>query len=352
VAKVINFIQKKAGQHSKKLPGGNKESTMANHRIEVSRIFKIHTEIASGRKPSISKLADMCDVGERTIKRDIKMMREEMFAPLKTSRTKGDEGYYYEKAYNLAPETFDDKEVAALGIAMQVSEMFRTTPYSQAIKGALDKMREMQASSNGKFDNISKNVSLLKNNELIDRADDSIYFTDILTAIEKHQTVRIKYHSFVNDETSERKVNPYHIYHFDGIWYFFGYCHKREEIRDFAFSRIKEVRLLQEFFEEPDQQEISKQIDAKFGNISGAEITVKIRFDKKTANYIRERIWQKTQQITNFPNGDCELLMAVNSLEAITRWVLSFGGKATVISPDKLIKSVKKELKAMENKYK
>ncbi len=324
---------------------------MANHRVELARIFRIHTEIASGRKPSIATLADMCNVGIRTVKRDIKMMREEMHAPLKTSRTKGEEGYYYERPYNLAPDTFDDKEVAALGIAMQVSEMFRTTPYSKAIKGALDKMREMQTSSTRKFDNMSKHVSLLKNNELIDRPEDSIFFTDIMTAIEKNLTVKIKYHSFVNDETSERLVNPFHIYHFDGIWYFFGFCHKRGEIRDFAFSRIKEVKLTPDKFTPPYQEVIDKQINTKFGNISGNEINVKIKFEKKAANYIRERIWQKDQIITNLNNGDCELEMNVNGLDAVTRWVLSFGGKATVLSPEKLIKSIKKEIKALENKY-
>jgi predicted DNA-binding transcriptional regulator YafY len=274
-----------------------------------------------------------------------------MFAPLKTSRTKGEEGYYYDKAYNLAPETFDEREVAALGIAMQVSEMFRTTPYSQAIKGALEKMREMQSSSMGKFDSMSKHVSILKNNEVIERINDSVFFSDIMTAIEKNQTVQIKYHSFNNDETTQRDVDPYHIYHFDGIWYFIGFCHTRNEIRDFAFSRVNELKFLQKFFKTPVQQDITDRINKKFGNISDKEVTVKIKFEKKSANYIRERIWQKSQKITDLPNGECELEMTVNGLDAVTRWVLSFGSKATVVSPDKLIKNVKKEIKTMENKY-
>ncbi len=324
---------------------------MANHRVELARIFKIHNEILSRRRPSISRLAELCGVGIRTIKRDIKMLREEFNAPIKTSRTSGQEGYLYDEPFSLAPDTFDEREVAALGIAMQVSEMFRTTPYSQAIKGALEKMRQMQSSSALTLANMSKNVTILSNNEVIEKKDDTIIFNDIMKAIEKRQTVRIKYHSFNSDEITSRDVNPYHIYHFDGIWYFFGFCHKRNDIRDFALCRIAELQLLHQTFDVPDQNDIKERIDKKSGNISGKEIIVKIKFDKKTANYIRERIWHKDQKINTLPNGDCELEMSANNLDAVTRWVLSFGSKATVISPDKLIKNISKEINAMKNKY-
>ncbi|HEX2950394.1 MAG TPA: hypothetical protein VHV83_12660 [Armatimonadota bacterium] len=91
---------------------------MANHRTEISRLLKIHHAIASGERPTVADLVERCGFGHRSIKRDIAVLKEEFHAPIAVSRTKGEEGYYYEQPFHLAPEPFNDQELLALSVAL------------------------------------------------------------------------------------------------------------------------------------------------------------------------------------------------------------------------------------------
>ncbi len=57
------------------------------------RLNKIHKEIASGAFPSAQKLAEICEVHLRTIKRDIALMRLDFNASIVFNRRRY--GYYY-----------------------------------------------------------------------------------------------------------------------------------------------------------------------------------------------------------------------------------------------------------------
>ena len=39
-----------------------KETTMANHRTEISRLLKIHHAIATGKRPTLAYLVELCEV--------------------------------------------------------------------------------------------------------------------------------------------------------------------------------------------------------------------------------------------------------------------------------------------------
>lgn len=322
---------------------------MANHRTEISRLLKIHYAIASGERPTVAELVERCGIGLRSIKRDIAVLKEEFHAPINVSRTKGEEGYYYEHPFRLAPEPFSDQELLALSMALQIAETFYNSPFVPAIKGALEKLRHVQIDAGCQSpDGAAGHVSLLAEPAPPESIKDTIHFNDLLKAIERRRQVRMTYYTMSRDEETERVIEPYHLYHYDGLWYVYGHCHFRQEDRDFAINRIRALTLLPTTFVPPSQDIIRRQLGLRFANISDEPVTVSIWFDKEAARRIRERIWHPSQHIeVNEADGSCVLTMTVTGLDTVTRWLLSFGPHAMPRSPKRFVNRIKREVDAM-----
>lgn len=273
-------------------------------------------------------------------------LRYSIWTCIAVSRTKGEEGYFYERPFRLAPEPFSDQELLALSMALQIAETFYASPFIPAIKGALEKLRHVQIDAGCQVTNeLAGHVSLLSEPAPPESIKDTIRFNDLLKAIEQRRQVRMTYYTMSRDEETERIIDPYHLYHYDGLWYVYGHCHYRDENRDFAINRIRVLSLLPTPFTPPSQDVIRRQLRLRFANISDEPITVSIWFDKESARRIRERIWHSSQQIAvNESDGSCVLTMTVTGLDTVTRWVLSFGKHAMPLSPKRFVNRIKREV--------
>ncbi|MGI6098023.1 MAG: WYL domain-containing protein [Dethiobacteria bacterium] len=74
-------------------------------------------------------------------------------------------------------------------------------------------------------------------------------------------------------------------------------------------------------------------------------------FNAHQARWIRERTWHHSQQIEENPDGSLILTLKVSSLDAVKRWVMSFGAHAEVLSPPELQKEIKSDLQKMLQFY-
>jgi proteasome accessory factor B len=63
---------------------------------------------------------------------------------------------------------------------------------------------------------------------------------------------------------------------------------------------------------------------------------VAIRFTELVSDYVREKKWHPSQKLRELRNGGVELHLTLSSLVEVQRWVLSWGGQASVISPAEL----------------
>ena len=75
------------------------------HMRALARLQQLHEEISSGRCPSLQNLAVCTDRTSRTIKRDIKALRQDFKAPLVYDRQR--KGFRYaEPGWQLPPSRF------------------------------------------------------------------------------------------------------------------------------------------------------------------------------------------------------------------------------------------------------
>jgi predicted DNA-binding transcriptional regulator YafY len=109
------------------------------HLRALVRLQHLHVAISSGRCPSIQDLAESSDRNSRTVKRDLKMLREDFRAPLLYDRQC--KGFRYtEPGWQLPPVRFSEGELLAFFTAHHVLQALGQNPEATLLRDALAKL--------------------------------------------------------------------------------------------------------------------------------------------------------------------------------------------------------------------
>ena len=79
--------------------------------------------------------------------------------------------------------------------------------------------------------------------------------------------------------------------------------------------------------------------------------TVKVRFSKRIAPYIRESLWHWSQQLTARPDGDLLYEVCVSYPKEVAWWAMSWGSEAEVLEPPELRAYVADEVRKLVGLY-
>ena len=151
-----------------------------------------------------------------------------------------------------------------------------------------------------------------------------------------------------------RIVQPYHVGQIEHGWYLLAFDQERKAMRTFALQRITNLQVLKTKFVRDPRFNARDHLGGGFGVWSYDETTnhaheVCIRLEGYAARVVAERLWHSTQEIKplNKDGSVIEFQAKLTGLEEITRWVLSWGSKAHVLSPPELIERVRDEVEKM-----
>ncbi len=142
-------------------------------------------------------------------------------------------------------------------------------------------------------------------------------------------------------------INPYGLIYGERI-YLVAYNPFVENILIYRISKLKEIELINNYFEKDENFNIQEFSDKSFGIFQGEVMDVILEFDKSTADDILEYHFHNSQKIIPLENGNIQVsLRASGSYEIITE-LLKWRDCVKIISP----KSLKDEyLKTVENIY-
>ncbi len=321
-------------------------------RAHYARIYYIHKCLKDNRYPSIIHIAQQFEISTRTVERDIEHMRDRLGAPIYYDRSR--KGYYYgEKGFQLPPIRITEKELITLYMGQRLLSQFMGSPYEGTIRGALNKIssvipegREVDLYSLG--DIVSFDIKPLRGDEK--RVLDN--YRRLANAIGERKKVWLKYYSASSDKTNKRYVDPYHLRYHQGAWYLIGYCNLRRDMRVFALDRIIDLRYTEKDFRVIGGFVLEDYLSRAFAiEIGGNPREVAIKFDRHQARWVNERCWHHTQRIETLEDGSLILRFTVSGLGEVKRWVLSFGGHAEVLYPEKLREEIKSEIEGLVATY-
>jgi len=276
------------------------------------------------------------------------MLRDDFDAPIVYDRGRG--GYYFEESWSMPFPNLTEGETLALLIFLDVVEQFKGTPLEEAFNRLGEKLKlALPDSLKMSYEDFEMLLSPFLV-PLTMRVDVSKVFGELFRAITDRKRALISYYSFSSRQVTERKVDPYHIYNFEGVWYFCGFCHLREEIRDFALDRVQEVKVLEESFARPPDFSPQEYLNRAFRMYRGEATQIRIRFDSYQSAWIKERIWHPAQEIEELPDGGI-IFTIYGHPEEIKRWVIGYGAHAEILEPQYLRKEIAEEIEKLQRIY-
>jgi proteasome accessory factor B len=319
------------------------ENSSLHSRPPLERMLRIHQALQSGKFPNASTLAREIEVATKTIHRDIEFMRDRLNLPIEFNPARN--GYFYNGEVSAFPTLqITEGELFALVVAEKALQQYRGTSFEKPILSAIRKMEQSLP------DTISLNLADIEQTisfrTRVEPILDLKIFDTLAKAAAHRQQIELAYRKPGQKETEPRVVDPYHLANINGEWYLFAYDHARQDIRTFVPARVQSVKLTGKTFERPQKFSLEKRLRDSFGVHSGkGEYEVVIRFNARAADYIREKKWHESQQLRDLKGGGVELRMKLSSLVEVERWILSWGGDATVVKPRELVWAVQHSAK-------
>lgn len=309
-----------------------------------ARLLAILNMIRNNRAMSTMRLAEKCQVSERTIYRDILTLAE-AGAPL-----------YYDKGYRLLPGTFlpplnlTVEEYLTLKVALFGTPLSMMKSYSAEIGNLIAKI---DAAVNSHITDQLKSQSprlLIKPKATSDVARGDVIIRLLKQAIDGDNVVRLTYKSISSGETL-RRVDPYFVVFRGKAWYLLGYCHLRKEMRLFRIDRIIKVAFTNERFSRDGNVTPEKYFESSWELYSGEPIEVKLRLQGAAAAVVATGKRHATEIVEPRGDGSVVYTVTVAGIEEILRWILGFGGNAEVLAPPELAVRVRHAAKQILKNY-
>jgi len=308
-------------------------------RPPLERMLRIHQAIQAGKYPNATALAGELEVSTKSIYRDIDFMRDRLELPIEFAVARN--GFHYTQDVGSLPTLqITEGELFALLVAEKSLQQYRGTTFEKPLRSAFKKMAAALP------DTISLNLADWEQTISFRTSIEPILNLEIFDALAQataqRKQLELTYRKPGRKETEPRVVDPYHLANINGEWFLFAHCHLRNDIRTFVPGRILEAKPTGQAFVRPHRFSLDKRLRDSFGVLTGSgEFDVLIRFDELAADYIREKRWHPSQQLTELEDGGVQLRLKLSSLAEIQRWILSWGGRATVLAPVELAESVK-----------
>ncbi len=321
------------------------------YRLPAFRMTRIDEEIRSGTYPNASTLSKALEVSVRTIQRDIEYMRDFYAAPLEFDAARN--GYFYsEPNFFIKTVPLTEGELFFVALFDQLLEQYRGTPLESNLRAVF---RKIIASLP---EEITVDSSFLENyTTFIPEhfgAIDSDTFNSIFSALKNRTVLAYDYRPLQKTTYMPRRLNPYHAVCQKGNWYVIGWCHDKQDIRVFNFSRMKNAVNTAEHFTIPDDFRATDYFDSEIGVwLSARKLsTVELLISKEIGTFALEHAWKQNQTVTQHDDGSVTVRFETSQLPEVKRWVLGQGSTVKVISPPELIAEIKQEAEAVAKMYK
>lgn len=208
----------------------------------IDRLFGISTMLQSKKFTSAEQISEKFNISLRTVYRDLKSLNEQgipiSFEPKK--------GYYLINGYFLPPVSFSLEEANALILVEHLLNAFSDQSIQNHYQTALEKVKTvLRPSQKEKIESLINNIKFQFPERL---NNDYENLSCLQTAIVDKNMLLFNYKN-AKEELSQRKVEPLGLIFYAFSWHLIGWCHLRNDYRDFKVSRMVNIKILSELFQ-------------------------------------------------------------------------------------------------------
>lgn len=293
-----------------------------------------------------SHLAEKLGVSLRTVHRYFGML-DEMGIPVYAERGPNG-GFSLVRGYKIPPLIFSLEEAVAvyLGTSL-VSEMWGQL-YRDAAQGAMAKLENILPTEQRKEIQWARQSLIATGLHRTDQSAVLPMLEDLRKATrERHQILAV-YQSATNAKATKRKIDPYALVFRAGLWHLIGYCHLRAAPRTFRVDRIRELNVLDQPFQMPEEFDIHNYLENEFKD--QPLLRARLQFIPEAAHIVTSNhlLWESIQE---GPGGSIVATLTAPDLAWLASMVLSFANLVTVLEPPELRNMVREWAQATLDQY-
>ena len=288
-----------------------------------SRLFRILYYVLEKGKVTANELSEKFEVSVRTIYRDIDVISSAGI-PIYATQGKGG-GIEIADDFVLKKSLLSEKEQEQILVALKGLEGIN----KQYENELLTKLSAFFKIKNTNWIEVDF-TNWQRGNEYDE------LFNDIKSAIINKNIISFTYFSSNEKETS-REAKPIRLLFKGWDWYVYTCCLLRNEFRYFKLSRIRDLKILDENFEESFEDVVLiKKMEYK------DTVHVKLKFDRKVAF----RVYDEMGDIKEDEEGNLYAEIELPNDYNLYNYIFSFGESVEVLEP----KEIRNKIRDMINK--
>lgn len=293
-----------------------------------SRLFRILYYVLEKGKVTANELSEKFEVSVRTIYRDIDVISSAGI-PIYAIQGKGG-GIEIADDFVLKKSLLSEKEQEQILVALKGLEGIN----KQYENELLTKLSAFFKIKNTNWIEVDF-TNWQRGNEYDE------LFNDIKSAIINKNIIRFTYFSSNEKETS-REVKPIRLLFKGWDWYVYTFCLLRNEFRYFKLSRIRDLKILDENFEESFEDVVLiKKMEYK------DTVHVKLKFDRKVAF----RVYDEMGDIKEDEEGNLYAEIELPNDYNLYNYIFSFGESVEVLEPIEIRNNIRDMINKMSRIY-
>lgn len=330
---------------------------------QAARLFELYDRLHRGSTLRAADLARELNLSQRTVQRDLAVLREVLGQSLQTVE-QPEPGVRLSSRQRYRNIT--KWQVMGVSLGMQMIRFLSgrsfdadMKPLLTALRGALPRgwqcdvheLEQMVYVPESGQKLYRKSARLL---EMLDRMVDGLL---------ARRVVELSYLSPRRKAEGARsrtlRVHPLCLTVHRGAVYFVvdvleGFAATGDRRVLLALDRMTEVRVdsAADVLAYPRDFRPADHFRTAFGVWRGDEIQeVRIHVDRVYADAVRERSWHATQRLEELPDGTVKLSMQLGNLDEVADWVLGMGEHARAEAPTALVEKLKARLEQALRQY-
>lgn len=293
-----------------------------------SRLFRILYYVLEKGKVTANELSEKFEVSVRTIYRDIDVISSAGI-PIYATQGRGG-GIEIADDFVLKKSLLSEKEQEQILVALKGLEGIN----KQYENELLTKLSAFFKIKNTNWIEVDF-TNWQRGNEYDE------LFNDIKSAIINKNIISFTYFSSNEKETS-REVKPIRLLFKGWDWYIYAFCLLRNEIRYFKLSRIRDLKILDENFEDSYEDVVLiKEMEYK------DTVRVKLKFDRKVAF----RVYDEMGDIKEDEEGNLYAEIELPNDYNLYNYIFSFGESVEVLEPIEIRNNIRDMINKMSRIY-
>jgi predicted DNA-binding transcriptional regulator YafY len=181
---------------------------------------------------------------------------------------------------------------------------------------------------------------------------DASILESLRQACAEHHHLIITYEHYDQDTLWRHEIDPYQLFFRRRALYLDAYDKGTRALRVFRVNRIKKVESTGLRSVMVTDYSFARRFQDSFSTFVGeGTTTVKVRFTKRIAPYIRESLWHWSQRLIPLPDGGLLYEVRVSYPKEVAWWAMSWGSEAEVLEPPELREYVADEVRKLAAVY-